>query len=404
MDSLSRRDLSELLAGGCDPCLSAYFPTHPFGQDGQAGRIRLKNLATQAEDILRQRGLRAPAARDFLAPIRGLLDAEDFWNRQSQGVALFLDGEGLRTWRLPLPFPTLVQVGRRFHTKPLLPVVEDHDRYYVLAVSENEVGLYRGTRFGLTKLDTKALPENLVEALNFQQPEGAFQVRSVHVGGVRSVGRGKRAKEAAVFHGQGAADHAKEDLVAYFRAIDRGLHDLLRVEQAPLVFAGVDYLFPLYRQVNTYPHLWFEAIHGNPAAWNTVELHARAHPVIEPYLHQVRAGDARRIQEHRGSERVSADLEQILPAAHEGRVEAIFVASDVDVWGSYDATSRRLALATQRPVGSEDLLDVAASAALSRGGRAYAVAARELPAGIVASALFRYAAARPLGPGPASPP
>jgi hypothetical protein len=30
------------------------------------------------------------------------------------------------------------------------------------------------------------------------------------------------------------------------------------------VLAGVEYLLPIYREANTYPHLLAEGIHGNP--------------------------------------------------------------------------------------------------------------------------------------------
>ena len=55
-------------------------------------------------------------------------------------------------------------------------------------------------------------------------------------------------------HG-GVTDDTKENLLKYFRLIDRGLHDLLKDERAPLVLAGVEYLFPIYREANTYPRL-----------------------------------------------------------------------------------------------------------------------------------------------------
>ena len=62
----------------------------------------------------------------------------------------------------------------------------------------------------------------------------------------------------------GVTDDTKENLLKYFRLIDRGLHDLFEDERAPLVLAGVEYLFPIYREANTYPRLIEEGIPGNP--------------------------------------------------------------------------------------------------------------------------------------------
>ena len=72
-------------------------------------------------------------------------------------------------------------------------------------------------------------------------------------------------KEGVVFHGQGGeVDVAKEELTAYFREIDRAVSDFLQLRTEPLIFAGVDYLFPIYQSVNSYPHLAATASRGNP--------------------------------------------------------------------------------------------------------------------------------------------
>jgi hypothetical protein len=269
--------------------------------------------------------------------------------------------------------------------------MEGHGRYYVLAVSQNQVKLFAGTRSGLTEVDLKALPHNLVEALSFHQPEGVFQVRSVHVTGPHS----KRIrKESAVFHGQGEVEHKKDDLITYFRKIDHALHAFLRDQQVPLLFAGVDYLYPLYREVNTYPHLCEQHVPGSPAPWNEQDLRMRAHELMEPYWTHARRMDAERLSLHLGSELVTADLEQILPAAHEGRLDALFVAADVQIWGRVLPITRKIELTTSA-ADREDLLDRAVADALACGTRVYAVPAKELPTGLVAAALLRYATSSP---------
>jgi hypothetical protein len=91
-----------------------------------------------------------------------------------------------------------------------------------------------------------------------------------------------------------------------------------------------------------------------------------------------------------GSDRVSCDIEEVLPAAHEGRVDAIFVASDEQLWGRFDADARRVVISKDRKADSEDLLDRAVSETLANGGRAYAMPAQALPAGLLFVALYRY--------------
>ena len=47
--------------------------------------------------------------------------------------------------------------------------------------------------------------------------------------------------------------------------------------------------------------------------------------------------DAERIEQRKATTLVTSSIEQIVPAAYEGRIEAIFVASDSKLWESYDA-------------------------------------------------------------------
>lgn len=393
MDAFSATDFRQLLHTQAEACVSIYIPTEPAGEAGQAGPIELKNLLTQAEDDWVAKGTRPATVREILEPARSLLSDPTFWKSQSNGLALFLANGSLRTWRLPLKFAPFVWIGQHLHLKPLLPLIEDDDRFFVLAVSQNNVKLYAGNRQGLTEIHVGKLPKNLSEALHYHQPEGMFQVRSFHAAGVHGSARGKSAKEGAVFHGQGGgAEHDKADLLAYFRVIDRGLSEFLRSESAPLLFAGVEYLFPLYREANSYPALVDSPVHGNPARWNTVELHARAKPIMAPYWNRTRQQDIQRLQDLIGGNQVSCDIESVLPAAQQGRVDAVFVAADGQLWGSFDSATQHVQVVEERQGTGEDLLDLVARLALTNGGRAYAVPTRDLPTGLLLSALYRYGA------------
>jgi hypothetical protein len=194
-----------------------------------------------------------------------------------------------------------------------------------------------------------------------------------------------------VFHGQGGGvDQKKVELRAYFQAIDRALVPYLRAQQPPLplVFCGVGSNFPLYREVNSYPQLLDRAVEGNPDYWTGAELFERVASVVAPLGKQEYERDAGRLQELLGSDRASADIEHLVPAAHAGSVEVLFVASDIPVWGKYDPHRDEVELLNQP--GGEDLLDRAAAETLLRGGRVHAVPVKELPAGLVAAAIYRY--------------
>ena len=113
-----------------------------------------------------------------------------------------------------------------------------------------------GTGRNVQEIELESVPKSLDEALQYDELEKQVRFRTGSVSG----GTGM----AMVSGHGGVADDTKDNLLKYFRLIDRGLHDLLRDERAPLVLAGVEYLFPIYREANTYPHLIEEGIPGNP--------------------------------------------------------------------------------------------------------------------------------------------
>jgi hypothetical protein len=386
MDMLRKAQVLDLARDTRPPCVSVYFPTHrAVGEGVEENRIRLRNALDLAEETLMARGMRRPDAIRFLEPAAALGEDPNFWQDAGEGVALFRGDSSFVCWKLPQSFREFVWVGERPYLKPLLPLLTFDQRFYVLAVSENEVELFQGTPFELHPIEVAGLPKNMEQALRLQQPEGLFQFRT----GQPAL----HSKEGLVFYGQGMgeAEHAKEDLEAYFREIDRVVAPFLRARDpaATLVFCGVEYLFPIYRRVNSYSQLYPMPITGSPGLYGRNDLLRRANDVLRPQWEQPRLDAMRRIESSLNSERVSANIEEILPAARQGRVEVLFVALDEMLWGTYDAKEQTTQISETADIG-EDLLDRAATEALLTGARVYAVPAIELPAGLLLVALFRY--------------
>jgi hypothetical protein len=389
-DPFTQHDVRRLVSEQEAPCLSLYMPTFRIGSEALQNTIRLKNLLAESEDLLMGYLHDKSAVQQFVRPIVDLLQDGRLWADVSEGLALFRSTKTWHFWRLPSAFESIAFVGEHFYIKPLLPLATRDGRYYLLAVSQNGVRLFEGNPQGLVEIHLAKLPENLVDALNLHPPEGLFQVRTASTA--------HHGKEGAVFHGQGAATaHPKGDILAYFRMIDGALHHFLKDKRVPLLFAGVGYLFPIYKQANSYPCLLEEVITGNPDYNNPLELHCRAAEILAAYWHKEEAKDRNRFQQASGTGRHSSDLKEILPAAYEGRVEALFVASDVEPWGHFDPATGHFELAASQAPSAEALLNSAACATLRAGGRVHAVKSADLPEGRLASALLRYGVAATLG-------
>jgi hypothetical protein len=378
MDLFTGDDLKALLANSRTPCVSIFMPTHRGG--GEEDPVRWRVHMGEAEERLVATGLGASEARELLGPARRLLEDVSFWKNQCDGLAFFLAPQFLRLYRLPLAFRDLVAVTTRFQVTPLLPLLSGDGRFFVLALSQNAVRLLQGTHYSIHEVDLKGVPRSLSEALLTHDSDEplTFHARPTSGG-----------TWGAIFEGHGVGiDDKKDDLLRYFQRIDRGLHPVLREAKAPLVLAAVDYLQPIYRQANTYPQLLEEGVEGNPDRLSSRELHDRAWPLVKPLFKAALQRAAAQYRQLAGTEHASGDLEAVVAAAYEGRVETLFVALGRQVWGVFDPAAGRVERHEEALVGDVDLLDFAAAHALAHGRTVYALEPAQVPSGTDVAAIF----------------
>lgn len=397
MSLLPRKDIEPLLRTSGGPCVSIFLPTFRAGGERVQNPIRLKNvLRGLTERLEKDWGMRSPEADEFLAPVTRLLDDNSFWLHQSDGLALFRSPDLFKTFQLPVKMNELAVVERRFHLKPLLPLLSgDGDgHFYILALSQKSIRLMSGSRFGIQEIDLKkhGVPTNFEAELgDLERLPTQFQPG----GSSKSPHRFSMGKGAPVFAAHGTAeDDFDADLRNFFERFDDALGRLDIERKAPVVLAGVEYLLPIYRDAaTTLQHICEEALTGNVDLVKPDDLHAKAWEIVEPVFLAERRKAAERFGELIGTGRSSSDLNEILPAAHEGRVESLFVARGVRVWGKYRNDARnvefQLAQEGQRN-GNEDLLDLAAVQTYLHSGKVFVVDQQDVPDGRAVAAVFRY--------------
>jgi Bacterial archaeo-eukaryotic release factor family 3 len=387
MDLLSSVDLETLLETRPGWHVSIFMPMLHRGAETQQNPIRCKTLLRQAEEQLLANGLRPQEVQDLVKPVLQLLPNRTFWQRQSHGLALFLAPQIFRAYSVPLPLEELVVIARRFHSKPLLPLLSGDGHFFVLALSQKEIRLLRGTRYSIDEVELPGVPQGVAEALQYDD----IEKKGHHYPG--SQGRPAGGVSPLAGHGVGIDDatHEPNDtILRYFQQVDAGLHPLLRNEHAPLVLAGVEYLLPIFRRANTYPFLLEEGVTGNPEGLRPEELQERAWPIVQPHFQRAQEGAAAQYRQLAGTGRATGDINAIVTAAYDGRIDTLFVAVSVQQWGIFHSESRKVEVHQEAVPGDEDLLDVAATYTLLRRGTVYAVAPEQMPNGTPAAAILRY--------------
>lgn len=379
---ISKEELKSLLEKQPGHCVSVFMPTYRTGAESQQNQIRLRNLLRRTEEKLAACNLRPQEAKTILEPAYALAGNALFWRRQKEGLAVFLSGGTIRSYCLPLPFDEAIFVGNRFHIKPLLPLLHGEEQFYLLALSQNSVKLLGGTRHEIKEIGLEGVPKSLTEALSYDEPEKQVRFRTGMPGG------GER---GSMISGHGAEiDNSKDNLLKYFRQIDKGLRGILKDGSAPMVLAGVDYLFPIYRDANTYPHLIEEGLSGNPEGMNVEQMHRQAWQIVAPYFLKAENDALLQFRQSSGTGLASTDIREIVTAAFHGRIGVLFVALGRNRWGAFSPLANEVVLHERMEEKSEDLLDLAAIQTFLNGGAVFLIPQERIPENELMAAVFRY--------------
>lgn len=99
---------------------------------------------------------------------------------------------------------------------------------------------------------------------------------------------------------------------------------------------------------------------------------------------------AAQYRDYAATGRASNDVREIVPAAYDGRIESLFVASDQEQWGTFDPVTRTMHVHRIAKFRDEDVLDLAATQTLLHGGSVYALEREHMPDAALIAAVFRH--------------
>jgi hypothetical protein len=373
-------EYSALAASHEQPCVSIYTSANTSAVGGtKQGLTQFKKLLHTAAASFQGFSMNVAEAEELLTSHWRSIQENEPAHPGAEGLAIFMSRDFFGRCHLPVATAERVVVGREFFIRPLLPFVPTDDRFFVLALSQKHVKLFEGSRRGIRERTMQEVPENLHEDLQGLPFERQYQMHTASSPSSRQKG--------AVYHGP-SLDH-KDRLIHFFRDIDRGVAASLKGQQAPLVVASVDYLFPIYKEANTYPDLLEDMVTGNPDLLSPYALHAASWRIIEKQLSEARARAFAVYQAHINSSRTSSNLRKVVTAAERGLVRFLFLPSEGEQWGTV-ADPETVHVHSGNEPGDDELLNLAAVLTIRRGGHVYVLPANQLPEGAEAAAVFRF--------------
>jgi hypothetical protein len=383
---VTKKVIEKLIKEKDDICISVYMPTRAAASsEVKKMPIQLKTLLNDVKKKLsEEHNLDTREVDKLLKPATDLIGDRVFWQNQKQGLALFLNSNHFSYYRLPSEVPEIAGVSRYFNLLPLMNEVMFNNYYYVLALSKNHNRVLRCTKDSVEEINIEGVPDSIQEILQYDESEKTLQYHSS--GGT-----------SPIFHGQGVVDDEKrEELLQYFRMIDQGLNKYFnskdKKQKFPLIMMSVKSLFPLYKEINTYPNLLENNIEGNPDDASPDSIKNSACNIASEYFYKQLDEINRMYHDLKGTGKTSTQLEDIVSASVFSRVENLLIKKNISQYGTFDAEENKVILATEGN-GEKDtyeLYNFAAINSIENGGQVYVLDEDQMPDGEDIIAIYRF--------------
>lgn len=365
-------------------CVSIYIPMHKKGkeQNEHLAQANLKRCIKEVNNELQKQQLSENEIKSYLNPIEQLLVNTEIWRNPSNGLAIFLDKKGLTYYKLPLNFKTYTYVANHFYLLPLIPIFHNNGEYYLLELSQDYVQLYEATKYGFNNLFVEDFaPTNLENAVGFDYKQKMLQFRS-----------GQDAFGSGSFHGHGdGKDDNKKEIVAFTRAIDKGVNKVIMNKKAPLIIAGIDALFNIYQQTNSYPNLYKINISGDSEFINKKLLHANSWELIKPYFENDQNDKIKQFSELYNTPKTSYDTSDIILSSFDGKIETLFIEKGIDFYGTIAKENRNVRIDNEKNSKNGSLTNSSAINTFLKGGKVYVLPPEKMPVkGKILNAIYRF--------------
>jgi hypothetical protein len=388
MGVLSKEDISEITAFEAEICVSIYIPTHSSGVEvnEKYDSLLLKNNLQQARRILADKGKSQAAIDKILKDGFELVDDRDFWNSQSQGLALFLSDDFCKVIKTPMTFKEELFVNSSFNIIPLLPLITEDAHFYLLLLSKKDAKIFRGDAYGMEPVEVEGLPNGMDDVIHFEEKDKQQTMRNAGGGAGRSAITGGGSFHG---HGPGLADES-EWILQYLKEVNQTLWtELLSNETAPLILAGTEQIIGLYRQVSKY-NLVEANLSGNFDHEEKNAIYQKVKDIAAPYFKENTRKALKTYYDNSATELTTSIPEDVIPASFYSQVSDLFLVKDSHIWGTFDEATNELVLHEEQQEGDTCLLNKAAIKTLKNGGAVHVLEHDKMPADSKVAAFMRF--------------
>lgn len=324
------------------PCLTITLRTHRTSPKNRQDQVRLKNLIAEATDrLLKEFNKRDAEA--LLKRLENLAGTIDF-RSTLDGLALFVNQDFGRAFRMPFQIPERVIIGETFFTRDLVYALNHSMRYWVLVLSEKPARLYEGFNHNLTEIVEHGFPMTHEGPGGKAPLPGGFGIK-------KSAYRDERHRQ-------------------FFRKVDNTLKPFLADDPLPLIVVGVERYHAFFDEVSAHTKLVIGTITGSHDKTSPYKLSQLIRPLIEKYQAEKRQEALEQLQRAVSERKFVSTIGEVWRLAHEGRGDLLLVEEDFHYPARLDENG--VLVPAEAPAGSsviDDAVDEIIDTVLNQQGK-----------------------------------
>ncbi|MGJ1030186.1 hypothetical protein [Enterococcus gallinarum] len=319
--------LSQLTTDGINgPFVTIMLNTHVGHQNVEKDQIKFKNFAKEAKRRFEKR-YPDHSWNKFQEKIETLLADQAFWRSSTKSVAVILTAEETLIHRLSIPVDDQYYVGDTPYLLAIIKNAQFNYAFYLLALNRDSMKVYRVENKQVTEV---ALPEDApidIETALGEEISGGGDFNYSAQGGPNSSGQG------VAYHGFSAKDEEVEiDHVNYYQAVDNYFkNEFPNEENLPLYLFALPENQTLFKKIAKTSYFKKDAcIASSPASLSPQQIAECAQKLMDDLMQNEVASYNKLLDR-----KFMDQLVDIVPAAKEGRIAQLFIATSnlVDGFG-----------------------------------------------------------------------
>ncbi len=253
---MNRSDVEFLQSIRSDPAVSILMPTHRRAPENRQNPIRLKQLVSQATDLLlttRPHHEIEPLLNQFEKLLR-----EIDYRKMQDGLALFVSCDLARYLHLPFTVTERIVVDDTFAVRDLVIALNHSPRYWVLVLSKKSTRLFEGWLDTLIPMNTHGFP------IIYQE---VATDRSLPVG-----------------YGIEKSKHREDRDRQLLREVNTALGQITNFEPFALILVALPRWLSAFKQTTNHTTLIIGVLPGNHTSTSAQELSRLVAPIIQSHL------------------------------------------------------------------------------------------------------------------------